>query len=579
MTESSFAANPYIAGNPVTGDQMFFGREDVFEFIRQALIGRHQNNVIVLYGQRRTGKTSVLYQVRRHLGPEYLHVLIDLQAFSLDGIATFLWEIAGITCRTLRREYDIRVEQPQRQEFATDPRGFFEGVFLSRVWSAIGHRHLVLMFDETARLEDQVQDGKLERDVFDYLRHLMQHNQQLDFIFSIGSRLEEMQREYAVLFNVALYKQITTLAPEAARALITQPVRGTFDYEDDAVAQLLKISGGHAYYTQLLCHSVYTRWEHTGSSPVTVEDVQAVLPEVVERGAANLKFVWDQAGPVERLVITGMAELMGDENLPVATSRVHELLSEKQLELSSQEINKAHGDLVSREVIVGTEEFRFATDLLRLYLRQHHRIDWVREDLGAAIQQTRQVQVAKARGPSRSRLIVAMSVATVAVILGILVGALLVPPSLPSLFRSSTPPDAGLYEFNRCSLPRVGGEERLRLKLCVESVDVQPNGDMRFNISWTTEIEEGLVVDGIRVTGLLKSSDVDNPNMYVTDDQGNRYAFMDLGGAAKDEILIPDGERADGWFLFPTPQGKARLFTFHDDDNFWAIPGISLETP
>ncbi|MCH7800225.1 MAG: NAD-dependent epimerase/dehydratase family protein [Chloroflexi bacterium] len=101
---------------------MFFGREDVFEFIQQTLIGRHQNNIIVLYGQRRTGKTSVLYQMRRHLGPDYLHVLIDLQAFSLDGIATFLWEIAGVTCRTLRREYDIRVEQPQRREFATDPR-------------------------------------------------------------------------------------------------------------------------------------------------------------------------------------------------------------------------------------------------------------------------------------------------------------------------------------------------------------------------------------------------------------------------------------------------------------------------
>ncbi|MCH8346618.1 MAG: ATP-binding protein, partial [Chloroflexi bacterium] len=132
MTESSIAANPYIAGNPVTGTQMFFGREDVFEFIQQTLIGRHQNNIIVLYGQRRTGKTSILYQMRRHLGPDYLHVLIDLQAFSLDGIATFLWEIAGVTCRTLRREYDIRVEQPQRQEFATDPRGFFEGVFPSR---------------------------------------------------------------------------------------------------------------------------------------------------------------------------------------------------------------------------------------------------------------------------------------------------------------------------------------------------------------------------------------------------------------------------------------------------------------
>ena len=64
--------NPYIAGNPVTGPEMFFGREDVFQFLRQTLMGQHRDNVIVLYGQRRTGKTSVLYQMRSHLDPRYL---------------------------------------------------------------------------------------------------------------------------------------------------------------------------------------------------------------------------------------------------------------------------------------------------------------------------------------------------------------------------------------------------------------------------------------------------------------------------------------------------------------------------
>ena len=50
--------NPYIAGNPVTSAEMFFGRADVFAFVQQALIGKHRDNVIILYGQRRTGETS-----------------------------------------------------------------------------------------------------------------------------------------------------------------------------------------------------------------------------------------------------------------------------------------------------------------------------------------------------------------------------------------------------------------------------------------------------------------------------------------------------------------------------------------
>ena len=186
MAERSVITNPYIAGNPVTGQEMFFGREDVFEFVRRALIGRHQDNIIVLYGQRRTGKTSVLYQMHRHIEPRYIPVLIDLQALSMEGIATFLREIAIFVSRALQRDHGIRLERPRQEDFADNPRGYFQEVFLNRVWEAIEDRHLLLMFDETARLEDRVQGGHLERDVFDYLRHLMQHNSRLSFIFSLA---------------------------------------------------------------------------------------------------------------------------------------------------------------------------------------------------------------------------------------------------------------------------------------------------------------------------------------------------------------------------------------------------------
>ena len=114
-------------------------------------------------------------------------------------------------------------------------------------------------------------------------------------------------------------------------------------------------------------------------------------------------------------------------------------------------------------------------------------------------------------------------------------------------------------------------EARARLRLCVESVEVNPDGTMTFNVSWQAEIEEGLPV-----AALVKQSDVGNTNMYVTDDKGNRYDFIDLGGAAREETTIPNGEKATGWFLFPPPRGYARNFIFIDDDNHWAIPGILL---
>jgi hypothetical protein len=141
---------------------MFFGREDVFEFIREALTGRHRDNVIVLYGQRRTGKTSVLYQMGRHLDVHYMCIFVDLHGLALEGLGGFLWELANHIQRTLRRDYQIELPHLNHADFEADPRSVFENDFLSQVWSAIGERHILLMLDEAIRLQEQIQAGKLE---------------------------------------------------------------------------------------------------------------------------------------------------------------------------------------------------------------------------------------------------------------------------------------------------------------------------------------------------------------------------------------------------------------------------------
>jgi AAA+ ATPase superfamily predicted ATPase len=51
--------NPYVAGNPVSDSSAFIGRADVLREVLRVL-RRPQDNAIVLYGQRRIGKTSLL---------------------------------------------------------------------------------------------------------------------------------------------------------------------------------------------------------------------------------------------------------------------------------------------------------------------------------------------------------------------------------------------------------------------------------------------------------------------------------------------------------------------------------------
>ena len=403
MARTEALSNPYVAGSPVSRPEMCFGRNDVFEFVRTALVGQHQDNVIVLYGKRRTGKTSVLYQMHRNIDPRYMPILIDLQSLTMDSVSGLFWEMASTIRRALRREYQVEVPRPPREDFEADPVQEFQDGFLSVVAEAIGDRHLLLMIDEAARLDEQVQGGKLPADVFAYVRSLMQHANNLNFIFCIGERLELMQSQYALLFNVALYKEISFLDRKSAESLIARPTEGVYTYDQSEVDRIIEITSGHAYFLQLLCHSLFARWQRDNKPEITAEDVDAVASEVVERGAANLKFDWDESRPVEKLVLGTMAEAMDSETTSVTLKDVDDLLKQYDINVPQGELVSAHRSLIGKELVDGAEDIRFTIDFLRLWVRQHERLEWVKEELSNEIAELREIAEAEAEAAERRK--------------------------------------------------------------------------------------------------------------------------------------------------------------------------------
>src|SRR5262249_19472814 len=78
-------ANPYIAGLPVRPSQGFFGRKDVIAEIKSAFLANVKS--IILYGARRTGKTSLLYSIQDGvLGDTFVPIYIDVQGLSTGTI-------------------------------------------------------------------------------------------------------------------------------------------------------------------------------------------------------------------------------------------------------------------------------------------------------------------------------------------------------------------------------------------------------------------------------------------------------------------------------------------------------------
>jgi hypothetical protein len=362
---------PYVTGTPLKTNDVFVGREDVFTFIRENLLGAHQNNVIILHGQRRTGKTSVLYRLGLAMSDTHYGVLIDMQGKPARGEADFLYSIADDIVFALE-DHDIFIEMPARSEFAESPEFFFRSRFLRSVNAHLNGKNLLLMFDEFEELQRRVEDGRLQAEIFQFLRNLMQHEEKLDFIFSGTHKLEELGAEYwSMLFNIAVYKPITFLSSAEVRRLMVEPVADSYlEYDSLAVERIIHVTAGHPYFTQLVLHEAIVYHNEQERSYLTVTDINRVLERIVERGEAHFKYIWSESSSAEQEVLRAMAEmLVGQEAVNVEDMRSY--LAERGY-ISDDGWAAALRSLEGRDILsrgsAKSSLYRFKVDLIRLWV-------------------------------------------------------------------------------------------------------------------------------------------------------------------------------------------------------------------
>ena len=364
---------PYVTGTPLRTGAMFVGRQDVFEFVREHLVGAYQNNVIVLHGQRRTGKTSILYRLQDVLADSHVAVLVDMQGKAARGTADFLYALSDDIAYSLEN-HGMLVELPERPDYEETPEFTFRSRFLRSVVGALDSRNLLLMFDEFEELEKRVQDGKLEPEIFAFLRNLMQHESRIDFIFSGTHKLEQLGAEYwSILFNIATYKQITFLDADEVHRLVTEPVAPHgMEYDPLAIDRIIQVTAGHPYFTQVVCHETVAYHNEIERNYITVTCVEQVLGRIIERGEAHFKYIWTGAMPDERQVMLALADLLPDPEATVTPTQVAEELVRKGFELPDGGLVRALAQLQAKDIVArsGPQSslYRFKIDLIRRWI-------------------------------------------------------------------------------------------------------------------------------------------------------------------------------------------------------------------
>jgi 8-oxo-dGTP pyrophosphatase MutT (NUDIX family) len=311
--------NPYVVGTPLKGDteSLFFGREDIFAWMEENLIGRTQPQTLILHGPRRMGKTSILYQladgqrgqnIREYPGCPIFPVYFDLQSVAGREIRELLQKLAKQIARALAPR-GINVTLPPGSK-GRSPFGDFDE-FLDQVEIGLPKTGvLVIMLDEFEQLQDSIAQGRLTPDIFPYLRSLIQHRSHITFVLAGTHQLEGMSKNYgSTLFPVGLGKRIGSLSRAETKKLILEPVFPIIQYDDPAVEQIYSVTQGHPYFVQLICHDLISTVNiETGKQePITFEDVKQTIGKILSEQDHHLRYLWSETTREEKLILAALS--------------------------------------------------------------------------------------------------------------------------------------------------------------------------------------------------------------------------------------------------------------------------------
>lgn len=364
--ESSFrkvdlGASPYIVGNPVDREEMFFGRSKIIEAIKRQLTTPHQANVILLEGNRRTGKTSILKHFERDEKlPGWIVVNCSFQGGEADtdkvGLTTaavfrlmakqlgIAAHKAGLTVQLPdalpydpNRPFQLQFVRSLRQYLSNEyPFEDFE-LFLQLLLDVAHPRRILFMLDEFDKLQEGIDSGVTNPQVPENIRYLFQTYSQLSGIITGSRRLKRLREEYwSVLFGLGYRIGLDPLELDYARQLVTEPVESRLVYVQQARDLAVELCARQPFLIQSLCNRIFERAVQTNQQTITLDAVQTAADEMV-RDNEHFRTLWDYAGTERRRFILSLCHKLEPEPDPVTLALLEIKLEEAEVLIPSGE--------------------------------------------------------------------------------------------------------------------------------------------------------------------------------------------------------------------------------------------------
>lgn len=373
----------YLAPNPYTAEEVFnrgifYDRQDLLDELLAWLGEPAPHDLMILHGQRRVGKTSLVKYFMYEYLPPYRTVrpiFVDLQGLNE-------YTSSAVASLIVRRVYDSIKLTPPIQE-PGEPVWVWADRTLREALTQ--HSRLLIVIDEFNFLIDEEHKGKLDAAIYNNLRFLMNARREIKWLFVVQDT-HFMDRERwlsaGVLFQTNRTLSVPHLDRDWASRLALEPAKKcgvTLKNEDRMLNRIYRLTNGNPFLIHLICHELVNRAREKNN---IVEDdaLHLAAAVILHVGKRHFDHFTKSLTDLREVVMAAVASLLRRRK-SVPEIEVFELLQRKVSGLQTESIEKnlrslaAEGQIdfkrwtneSSRRIKIPIELYRqFITDELHL---------------------------------------------------------------------------------------------------------------------------------------------------------------------------------------------------------------------
>ena len=362
--------NSYVVGRPISDGRMFFGRGQELDAISRQL-REPGNELLILAGQRRIGKTSLLYQIRQQ-NHGCTCVFVDTQriapSVASDG------DLYEKLYEAIARAMDTPPEKPpsRGEEFPV--------LHLNDLMRDLHRRsvRIVLLVDEFENLEDLLAREKMSQAPLLWIAAQLEGLEPFSMIVTGSEGMQLPSRTWHKLGAKAQRRRISFLKPADAEALVRNPLLGFATFSGDTVTAILRLTGCHPLMTQDFCYRLVSRLNAERVSEVTPLDVEAVAQDLIENAPPWIEDAWSRLTEAERVALRLVVARLpdGEAHAEPADALAQLPADAPQPGLVGGPLQNAINTLLEKEWLEKSGRlYRLRCDLHRRWIGEYHPLD------------------------------------------------------------------------------------------------------------------------------------------------------------------------------------------------------------